>query len=80
MIIPKELQTVLVSTPDALSGCVRFTGTRVPVKAFLDDISNGRSIDQFLDGHPSVTKEQALAVLRWEQNQARQTFGLELVH
>jgi len=80
MVIPKELQSVLVSTPDALNGSVRFTGTRVPVKAFLDAISAGRSLDQFIEGHPGVTKEQALAVLRWEQNQARETFGLELVH
>ena len=80
MTIPKELHSVLVSTPDTLSGCVRFTGTGVPVKALLDSISAGKSVDQFLDTHPTVTKEQVLAVLKWEQNQAREAFGLELVH
>lgn len=80
MTIPHDLRSVLVSTPDTLSGAVRFTGTTVPVKALLDAFATGRSIDYFLESHPSVTREQALAVLRWEQNQAREAFGLELVH
>ena len=33
MIVPPELESVLVSTPDTLSGAVRFKGTRVPVQA-----------------------------------------------
>jgi len=79
MIIPKELHHVLVSTPDTLGGCVRFTGTGVPVKALLDSITAGKTADQFLETHPSVTREQVWAVLRWEQNKAREAFGLELV-
>lgn len=80
MTIPKELHTVLVSTPDCLSGNVRFTGTSVPVKALLDSITAGRSIDYFLESHPTVTREQVFAVMKWQQNQAREAFGLELVH
>ncbi len=80
MTIPYDLRTVLVSTPDTLSGCVRFTGTNVPVKALLDAFATGHSVEYFMDSHPTVTREQVLAVLRWEQNQAREAFGLELVH
>ena len=32
MTIPKELQGVLDINPQIISGAVRFTGTRVPVK------------------------------------------------
>ena len=79
MTIPSELQSVLVSTPDTLGGAVRFSGTRVPVQALIDTIDGG-SIEDFLDGWPDVTREQAEAVIHWEQNVARQAFGLELAH
>jgi uncharacterized protein (DUF433 family) len=79
MTIPKELRGVLTSTPDTLGGSVRFVGTRVPVQALLDTIICNHTVDYFLEGYPDVTRQQADTVLKWEQNQARQTFGLEMV-
>jgi len=79
MSIPMELKSVLVSTPDTLGGSVRFMGTRVPLRALLDAMTLGRSVEYFLEGYPGVTKEQVLAVVKWEQNVARKTFGIELV-
>jgi uncharacterized protein (DUF433 family) len=79
MIIPEELRDVLVSTPDTLGGSVRFKGTRVPVQALLDTLTCSHTIDYFLEGYPDVKRDQAEAVLRWEQNQAREAFGLRLV-
>ena len=76
--IPIQLQGILVSTPDTLSGAVRFVGTRVPVQSLLDTLMCNHSIDYFLEGFPGVTKEQAEAVLKFEQNHVRQLFGLEL--
>ena len=76
--IPIQLQGILVSTPDTLSGAVRFVGTRVPVQALLDTLICNHSIDYFLEGFPGVTKEQAEAVVKFEQNHVRQLFGLEL--
>ncbi len=79
MAIPKELESMLTANPETLSGAVRFKGTRVPVQALLDTLSRGLPVSDFLEGFPDVTEEQALAVIRWEQNHARETFGLELV-
>jgi uncharacterized protein (DUF433 family) len=79
MTIPTQLADVLISTPDTLSGGVRFQGTRVPVRALLDSITCGRSLEYFLEAYPGVTPEQVLAVLRWEQDIAREAFGLQLV-
>ena len=79
MTIPEELQDILSSDADILSGAVRFKGTRVPVQALIDTLTHGLPVSDFLEGFPDVTEEQAMAVLRWEQNQARQTFGLEMV-
>ena len=69
---------MLVSDIDTLSGAVRFKGTRVPVQALLDTLLHDHTIDYFLEGFPGVTREQAEAVLRFEQNTVRELFGLDL--
>ena len=40
-----------------------FAGTRVPVKTLMDYLEAGDSLDEFLDHFPSVSREQAVAVL-----------------
>ena len=40
-----------------------FYGTRVPVQTLLDYIDAGDTIDDFLAGFPSVTREQVIAFL-----------------
>jgi uncharacterized protein (DUF433 family) len=77
MTIPKELQHILAADPEYLSGAVRFRDTRVPVQALIDTLDGG-TLDEFLDGWPNVPREAAEAVIHWEQDQARRTFGLEL--
>lgn len=76
--IPEELSHVLSCDPEIVSGAVCFTGTRVPVDILLDYISEGTSLDRFLQGFPGVKREQALEVLRWEAQQARRSLGLRV--
>jgi uncharacterized protein (DUF433 family) len=52
-----------VRDPEILSGMPLFAGTRVPAKNLLDDLEHGRSLDEFLDAFPTVTREQAIAAL-----------------
>ena len=40
-----------------------FKGTRVPVKSLFDHLEAGDSIEDFLDGFPSVKREQVIALL-----------------
>lgn len=54
---------VIHSDPEILGGTPVFVGTRVPVQALMDYLKAGRSLDEFLDDFPSVTREQAVAVL-----------------
>jgi uncharacterized protein (DUF433 family) len=61
-------QSVIHSDPEVLGGVPIFAGTRVPVRALIDYLEAGESLDEFLDDFPSVTREQALAVL--EQRRA----------
>lgn len=77
--IPEELVGILEQDAEVMSGAVCFAGTRVPVQALLDSMYRGLGIDDFLEGFPDVSRESADAVLRWEQNEARRVFGLELV-
>lgn len=50
--------------PDKLGGTPVFYGTRVPIQNLFDCLETGESLDQFLEQFPSVTREQALAVLK----------------
>lgn len=78
MNIPKELESILDSDPKIISGAVRFKGTRVPVQALLDTLDGG-TLDEFLLGWPDVTREQAEAVIHWQQNQSRTALGIDKV-
>jgi len=40
-----------------------FAGTRVPVQTFLDYLEAGETIDEFLQGFPTMTREQVIAFL-----------------
>jgi uncharacterized protein (DUF433 family) len=51
------------SDPQILGGTPVFRGTRVPVQSLFDHLKAGDSIEVFLDGFPSVKREQVLAVL-----------------
>ncbi|GAL91316.1 hypothetical protein N44_00685 [Microcystis aeruginosa NIES-44] len=46
-----------------MGGTPVFTGTRVPAQTLLDYLKAGESIDDFLDGFPTVTREQVIALL-----------------
>ena len=50
--------------PEILGGTPAFVGTRVPVRALVDYIEGGRTLDAFLDDFPTVTRAQAVTVLR----------------
>jgi uncharacterized protein (DUF433 family) len=54
---------VICSDPDILGGTPVFAGTRVPAKSLIDHLEGGESVDDFLEGFPSVKREQVLAVL-----------------
>jgi len=49
--------------PDIQSGAPVFADTRVPVQNLFDYLEEGGSLNVFLNQFPSVTREQAIAVL-----------------
>jgi uncharacterized protein (DUF433 family) len=57
-----ESKTISIS-PDAMSGTPVFKGTRVPFQTLIEYLEGGETIDSFLEGFPTVTKEQVISFL-----------------
>jgi uncharacterized protein (DUF433 family) len=56
-------QPVVSCNPEIMGGAPVFAGTRVPVQTLLDYLEAGDSIDEFLEGFPSVTRQQVIDFL-----------------
>jgi len=54
-----KLSAVVWIDPDRMSGAPCFTGTRVPVQMLLDHLRHDETMEEFLEGAPSVSREQA---------------------
>ena len=54
---------IIDSKPAVMGGTPVFAGTRVPVQTLIDYIAGGESIGDFLEGFPTVTREQVIAFL-----------------
>lgn len=55
---------VIVRDKDILGGTPVFRGTRVPVQTLFDYLEGGETLEDFLEGFPTVTRETALTALR----------------
>jgi uncharacterized protein (DUF433 family) len=76
MAIPQELAGVLTVNPQVMHGKLCFAGTRVPLTVLLDNLAEGMGLEEFIAEYPSVTREQAQTVIRWEQRKLRELLGL----
>lgn len=54
---------------DIQGGTPVFRGTRVPITVLFDHLEAGATLEEFLDGYPSVSREQAIAVLEAAKEQ-----------
>jgi uncharacterized protein (DUF433 family) len=52
-----RLEEIVSVDPHVMHGAPCFRGTRVPVRLLLNDLKSGFTIDEFLAGCPSVTRE-----------------------
>ena len=60
---PEELKGVVHSDPRIMGGTPVFVGTRVPLQNLIDSLEGGESVEDFLAAFPTVTREQAIAVI-----------------
>ena len=67
------MQSPISVSRDVLGGTPVFAGTRVPVQTLLDYLEAGESIDDFLEGFPSVRREQVVTFLELAKDRLIET-------
>ncbi|HUE02563.1 MAG TPA: DUF433 domain-containing protein [Bryobacteraceae bacterium] len=63
-----RMSEIVSVDPRLMHGTPCFRGTRVPVHLLLDDLKAGFTIDDFLAGCPTVTREHAQRCLELAQD------------
>ena len=58
-----EIKDLISIDPEVLGGQTVFKGTRVPIETLFDHLESGFSLDLFLEDFPTVSKDQAIALL-----------------
>jgi uncharacterized protein (DUF433 family) len=53
----------IIRDPETMHGILVFLGTRVPVQTLFDYLEGGDTLEEFLEGFPTVPREFALAAL-----------------
>ena len=61
-------ETIISCSQEIMGGTPVFAGTRVPVQTLFDYLEAGENIDDFLDGFPSVSRDQVIALLEGAKN------------
>lgn len=56
-------EDVVSRDPEVMSGALVFAGTRVPVEILIQHLAADDTLEEFLDGFPTVSREQAVAYL-----------------
>ncbi len=54
---------VIVKNPDILGGTPVFRGTQVPIQTLFDYLEGGETLEGFLEGFPTVSRESVIAAL-----------------
>jgi uncharacterized protein (DUF433 family) len=57
------MQSPVTIDPEIMSGVPVFKGTRVPVRILFDHLEGGETVEEFLEGFPTVSREQVIAFL-----------------
>jgi uncharacterized protein (DUF433 family) len=67
---------LITRSDDRAWGAAVFAGTRVPVDTLFEYLETGETLDEFLRQFPTVTRQQAIAVLEMSSQLARQEAAL----
>jgi len=60
---------IVTSSKEIMGGTPVFAGTRVPIQTLTDYLKAGDSIDEFLEGFPTVSREQVVEFLEEAERQ-----------
>ena len=65
--LKKSSNNIVSRNKEILGGTPVFKGTRVPVKTLWDYLKAGDTVEDFLEGFPSVSRKQAIALIEQAQ-------------
>ena len=74
-----KLNAVVERDSDQSNGGAVFMGTSVPIKLFFEFLEDDQTMDTFLDQFPSVTRDQARAVLGASRDMLLSAAGSEVL-
>lgn len=60
---------IVTASKDVMGGTAVFAGTRVPIQTLIDYLKAGETIDDFLEGFPTVSREQVTEFLEEAERQ-----------
>lgn len=63
-----RIDEIVSISDETLGGTPVFKGTRVPIESLFQHIESGITLNDFLDDFPSVTKENAIAMMQFSNN------------
>lgn len=61
------MASVIVKNSKILGGTPVFRGTRVPLQLLFDSLERGHTLEEFLAGYPTVSRDMAIAALEEAQ-------------
>lgn len=64
MLISNVTNPIINIDPEIMSGAPVFSGTRVTINTLFDYLESGKSLEDFLEGFPSVKREQVISLLK----------------
>lgn len=57
------MEPAVIRDPEIMHGAPVFRGTRVPVQTLFDYLEGGETLEDFLEGFPTVTRDLAFQTL-----------------
>ena len=60
----RNIKDIITIDPETLGGQPVFKGTRVPIETLFDHLEEGVSLDEFLADFDTVSREQAVAIMK----------------
>jgi len=75
MTAPITIEQIVSANPEIMSGAPVFAGTRVPVQTLFDYLEAGDSIEEFLAGFPTVSRQQVVGLLEEAKERLLETMA-----
>lgn len=64
-------QPKIISDPNIMMGKPIIAGIRITVEHILEHLAGGRTIDQILEAHPHITREEVQAAILYAAESVR---------